>query len=219
MDEREQSPTNDDLAVDFATTIEIFARAVYRQYTCTRLDDLMQAGYEGLCQARGSFNHAMGVKFRTWAETRINGAMIDYARRESRARRVSRCLESAVQSAAEDTAAALRTGPASFALRVSALIRFGASAYKLSDPASDSPESAYEAHEAVRRFESALPLLPPREREYLQLSLVEGLTNNEIAQRWGVTKSTVSHTRITAQNRLKDIFSGEMEQPSDGGRQ
>jgi RNA polymerase sigma factor (sigma-70 family) len=45
------------------------------------LFDLEQAGFEGLLQARNSFNPSMGTKFSTHASFRIKGAIRDYWRK------------------------------------------------------------------------------------------------------------------------------------------
>lgn len=46
-------------------------------------DDLVQAGMEGLLQAKAAFDHSRGINFELFAKTRIRGAMLDEVRRIS----------------------------------------------------------------------------------------------------------------------------------------
>ena len=46
-------------------------------------DDLVQAGMEGLLQAKSAFDHSRGINFELFAKTRIRGAMLDEVRRIS----------------------------------------------------------------------------------------------------------------------------------------
>lgn len=45
-------------------------------------DDLLGVGYLGLVEAAQRFDPEKGVKFETWAELRIRGAVLDYARKQ-----------------------------------------------------------------------------------------------------------------------------------------
>ena len=46
-------------------------------------DDLVQAGMEGLLQAKAAFDQSRGINFELFAKTRIRGAMLDEVRRIS----------------------------------------------------------------------------------------------------------------------------------------
>src|SRR6186713_2113553 len=62
------------------------------------LGDLMQDGVLGLIDAAHRFDEARGIKFETFAERRVRGAMIDALRRDAwprGVRRVRRELEAA----------------------------------------------------------------------------------------------------------------------------
>jgi DNA-directed RNA polymerase specialized sigma subunit len=43
-------------------------------------DDLVQAGMEGLLQAKAAFDQSRGINFELFAKTRIRGAMLDEVR-------------------------------------------------------------------------------------------------------------------------------------------
>src|SRR5512136_2816041 len=62
------------------------------------IDDLVQDGVMGLIDAAQRFDESRGIKFETFAERRVRGAMIDALRREAwprGVRRVRRELEAA----------------------------------------------------------------------------------------------------------------------------
>jgi RNA polymerase sigma factor (sigma-70 family) len=54
---------------------------------CVDIEGLTQAGAIGLIQAASSFDASRGIKFGTYAEFRIRGAMLDYLRSQKFARR------------------------------------------------------------------------------------------------------------------------------------
>ncbi|MFO0953624.1 MAG: RNA polymerase sigma factor [Isosphaeraceae bacterium] len=56
------------------------------------------------------------------------------------------------------------------------------------------------------RLRSAYLRLPPEEQELLRLKYVEGLTQEEIAQRLGVTVGSVNMKLYRARNRLRDFI-------------
>jgi len=67
------------------------------------IGDLVQDGVMGLIDAAQRFDEGRGIKFETFAERRVRGAMIDALRREAwprGVRRVRRELEAAREGAA-----------------------------------------------------------------------------------------------------------------------
>jgi len=212
MDERKHPVANNQLMQEFAQTIEIFASLAQRQYEYPELDDLMQAGHEGLLQACQAYDPHRGVEFRTFAELRIRGAILDEARREHRARRVRCALEDAVREAIEGEIAELTfRGTLPFMRRMHGIIDAALAKFVRSAPEIHDPDRAYEDREAALRLEEGLATLRPRVREYLHLHLRAGLSNNEIAERWGVTKPAVSATRREAERSLRLILSDDSD--------
>jgi len=170
----------------------------------------MQAGHEGLLQACQTYDPHRGVEFRTFAELRIRGAILDEARRENRARRVRCALEDAVREAIEGEMAELTfRGTLSFMRRMHGIIDAALAKFVRSAPEIDAPDRAYEDQESALRLEEALATLRPRVLEYLHLHLREGLSNNEIAERWGVSKPVVSEARHEAEKKLRLILSDD----------
>jgi len=196
VDEREQPVVNDALVKAFAKMIDVFAYSAQRQYGCVQLEDLKQAGHEGLLHAARAFDPRRGVEFKTFAEYRIRGAIFDEARQESKARRASRALEVAVDIDAQDPGVdAAERATASFVRRLERIVDAALSDFTPGGSNAAAPDDAYEDAEAVRRLEVALAKLSPREREYMHLHLRVGLSSQEIAGHWGVDKSHVSLAR------------------------
>jgi RNA polymerase sigma-70 factor (ECF subfamily) len=64
------------------------------------------------------------------------------------------------------------------------------------------------AREELRRVREAIEKLPPRAREAVVLRRIEGLSGREIAQRMGISESTVSHYVDNAMRALSDLLYG-----------
>ncbi len=54
------------------------------------------------------------------------------------------------------------------------------------------PDRSVMARQELMRLEAALEKLPPRIRQVVKYSRIEGLSRSEISQRMGITESTVS---------------------------
>jgi RNA polymerase sigma factor (sigma-70 family) len=143
---------------------------------------------------------------------------IDYARRESRAARVRRSVDAVVAEVIDEVEAETSSATERFMLRVAALINGAAADLVLVDSATATPESAYEEREIAHRFAQAITELPARQRQFLELSLREGLSNNEVAVRCGVAKSTVSDARETTRRHLQRRMLSTFEDGPEGDR-
>jgi len=71
------------------------------------------------------------------------------------------------------------------------------------------PDRVAVARDELRRLQAALDRLPPRCREAIVLGHIEGLTGNEIAERMGVTKFTVSEHLANGVRALTAMLYGE----------
>ncbi len=187
--------------------------------------DLVSYGIFGLIDAIDKYDQERGVKFETYATTRIRGAIIDelraldWAPRSIRAsaREIERSmaeLENRLQRTPTEEELARHMGiPLADLLDSMAEVssagvvaldellgpsRDSATVGDLvADPSGVDPEQVYQDAESKRVLADAINRLPPRERLVLTLYYYEGLTLAEIGSVLGVTESRVCqiHTK------------------------
>ncbi|HEY8416189.1 MAG TPA: FliA/WhiG family RNA polymerase sigma factor [Thermaerobacter sp.] len=197
------------------------------------LDDLISYGVFGLIEAIRRYDPSRGVKFETYAYTRIRGAILDGLRAmdwvpqglRRRAREVEECyrrLEGRLGRPAEDeeVAAELGLSPEEFDALMQDLARttvlslddllpgeqedpVGSVIERLADPTAPDPLAAATLADLKRRLARALAELPERERLIVTLYYYEGLTVKEIAEVLGVSPSRVSQLHTRAILRLR----------------
>jgi len=196
------------------------------------LGDLVQDGVVGLIDAAHRFDAARGIKFETFAERRVRGAMIDALRREAwprGVRRVRRELEAARESLRRELG--YEPSLADLAARVgSDEKRLGRTIVRIntiestsplaasdrqneatlpavlvpSEPAS--PDAAYEEQETKERIARAIATLPPRERRLISLYYYGDVTMKDIGTELGVNESRVSQLHARAVQRLRQAL-------------
>jgi len=197
------------------------------------LGDLVQDGVLGLMDAAHRFDEDRGIKFETFAERRVRGAMIDALRRDAwprGVRRVRRELEAARESLRRELGAeptlsdlAQRVGADETRLeRTIVRINTIESTSPLAnletlDSASlppvlvpsepPAPDRVYEQTETRDRMRKAMALLPPRERRIVSLYYFGEATMKQIGQEIGVNESRVSQLHARAIQRLRKILS------------
>jgi RNA polymerase sigma factor for flagellar operon FliA len=196
-------------------------------------DDLVGAGMLGLIDAAEKFDATRGIRFRTYAERRIRGAILDHLRSLDWAprslRRRARELESA-QSKLErvhgravegaEVAEYLDMNIEDFQSLVSDInsvqmtsLYCGSDAdgdavadpiQSVPDTPDRSPFAVYARTELRQRLASAVELLPEKERLVISLYYVEELTMKEIGSVLGVNESRVSQIHSKAVGRLRN---------------
>jgi len=199
------------------------------------IGDLMQDGVLGLIDAAHRFDEARGIKFETFAERRVRGAMIDALRRDAwprGVRRQRRELDAARESLRrelghEPSMADLAARVGSDEKRLSrTIVRINTieatsplatgehfdenclpTALVPSEP--DAPDTAYEKAETRDRIRAAIAALPPREQKVIGLYYYGEVTMKEIGAEIGVNESRVSQLHARAIRRLRDSL-GEM---------
>ena len=197
--------------------------------------DLVQDGVIGLIDAAHRFDEDRGIKFETFAERRVRGAMIDALRRDAwprGVRRQRRELDAAREALRrelghEPSMAELAARVGSDEKRLSRTIvrintiestsplatgeHFDESslppALVPSEP--DSPDAAYEKLETRNRIRTAIQSLPWRERKVIGLYYYGEVTMKQIGAEIGVNESRVSQLHARAIRRLREAF-GEM---------
>ena len=183
-------------------------------------DDLYGFGMLGLIAAADSWDPSRGLKFSTYAYTRVRGAMLDELRkldflprgRRDKVRNVERAVAELEQTngvppTPEELAAHLDISLedldevlASAKTAMEASIDEGETAQLgqlLSDPKASAPEDALDRQELLQALAAAVAELPEQEKSVITLYYAEELLLREISELLGVTESRVSqiHTR------------------------
>lgn len=196
------------------------------------IGDLVQDGVLGLIDAAHRFDQDRGIKFETFAERRVRGAMIDALRREAwprGVRRVRRELEAARETLRrelghEPSLADLAKKVGSdekrlgrTILRINTIestspLSSGDHLDETSLPAAlvpsepESPDSAYERSEVKERIRTAMATLPERERRLVNLYYFGDVTMKQIGAELGVNESRVSQLHARAIQRLRAVL-------------
>ena len=201
------------------------------------IGDLVQDGVIGLIDAADRFDEERGIKFETFAERRIRGAMIDALRKDAwprGVRRQRRELEAAREElrrelGAEPSLADLAAKMGSDEKRLSrTIVRINAiestsplannenldestlpAALIPSEP--EKPDTAYERNETKERVRAAIASLPAREQKVISLYYYGEATMKQIGAEIGVNESRVSQLHARAIRRLRDAL--EMMMP------
>ncbi len=194
-------------------------------------DDIASAAMHGLVDAAGRFEAGRGVLFKTFAEVRIRGAIVDEARRMDQFSRTLREKQSHLCRIAEDLERQL--GRPAEEAELAGAMGLGLEAYRqllgevshlgcvsldealdetqsgrslldnLVDPQGKSPLEILEASELAREMAAVLEKLSEKERLVVALYYYEELSQKEIAEVLGVTEGRVSQLHSQALIKLK----------------
>lgn len=218
------SPARERLLLGHAALVKYLAyRIGSRLAGNVDYDDLVGDGLLGLIEAIDRFDPAHKVRFKTYAESRIRGAILDGVRNRDWAprslRRAARRLELAIanverrtrQTATDDEIAAeLQIDlDALYELYVQARgVKLGAlpgNEEEGRDPADVAidPLGQVEEHERRDVLTQEIGHLPEREKLVLSLYYERGLTLKEIGEVLSVTESRVCQIHTRAVSRLR----------------
>src|SRR6187399_3461680 len=200
------------------------------------LGDLVQDGVLGLMDAANRFDEGRGIKFETFAERRVRGAMIDALRKDAWPRGVRR-VRRELEAAREKLRASLGHEPslADLAQAVgSDEKRLGKTIVRINTIESTSPFSSaenideaqlpavlvpaeperpdmqYERAEVKNRVRNAIATLPPREQRVIALYYYNEVTMKDIGAELGVNESRVSQLHARAIRRLREALGAEV---------
>ena len=194
------------------------------------LSDLVQDGMIGLIDAAHRFDESRGIKFETFAERRVRGAMIDALRRDALprgVRRMRRELEAAreelrhdlgCEPSLSDLAKHLDTDEAQLGrtiLRINTIESTsplatadavdGANLPPVLVPSEPpAPDKVCEHAEIRRRVRVAIAALPWRERTVIGRYYYGDFTMKQIGAEIGVNESRVSQLHTRAIRRLRE---------------
>jgi RNA polymerase sigma factor for flagellar operon FliA len=218
-----------------------FVEALARRMASTMphsidISDLVQDGVIGLIDAAHRFDDSRGIKFETFAERRIRGAMIDALRKDAWPRGVRR-VRRELEAAREKLRATLGHEPslADLAQAVgSDEKRLGKTIVRINTIESTSPFSSaesvdetqlpavmvpaeperpdlqYERDEVKNRVRNAIATLPVREQRVIALYYYNEVTMKDIGAELGVNESRVSQLHARAIRRLKEALGAEI---------
>jgi RNA polymerase sigma factor for flagellar operon FliA len=218
-----------------------FVEALARRMASTMphsidLSDLVQDGVIGLIDAAHRFDDSRGIKFETFAERRIRGAMIDALRKDAWPRGVRR-VRRELEAAREKLRASLGHEPslADLAQAVgSDEKRLGKTIVRINTIESTSPFSSaenvdesqlpavmvpaeperpdmqYERDEVKTRVRNAIGTLPAREQRVIALYYYNEVTMKDIGAELGVNESRVSQLHARAIRRLREALGAEV---------
>jgi RNA polymerase sigma factor for flagellar operon FliA len=222
-----------------------FVEALARRMASTMphsidVGDLVQDGVIGLIDAAHRFDEGRGIKFETFAERRIRGAMIDALRRDAwprGVRRVRRELEAAREALRRElgyepsladlaarvgsdekrlgrTIVRINTIESTSPLATSETVDEACLPPALVPSEPEAPDAAYERAEVRDRVRAAIASLPARERKVIGLYYYGDVTMKQIGNEIGVNESRVSQLHARAIKRLRQVLSPDMA-PAD----
>ena len=180
-------------------------------------DDLWSAGALGLLDAARRFDPARDVRFETFAEHRIRGAMLDELRRLDHLPRRLRADLDRLRAARESLAATLGREPddtelaKALDLPVEEVIEQAAlllpsvpiDEAELPPSPAAPPEERIDRERVAGRLAAAIAALPERQQLVVSLRYVEGLSNKEIASILDVSEPRVCQIHGDAMKRLR----------------
>ena len=241
--ETQSAETRDRLILHYAGLVTYVASRVGADLpSSVDYSDLIQSGIFGLMEAVTRFEPERGLKFETYAVTRIRGAVIDELRAldwvPRSVRKKARDLEAAIEGCQERLNRTPTTHELSEALdvtltelhrmraqvgrtRMAALdemlstesgAEHSSLAETLADPLAEQPGDALEREGLIDALRSALADLPDRARAVLVHSYIDGLTLAQIGEILGVTESRVCQLRSKALQAARVALVARMAQ-------
>ncbi len=210
-------------------------RMISRLPANVEMDDLMSSGVLGLIDAADKYDSEKSCNFKSYAEIRIRGAMVDDLRavdwvprsvrqKSASIEHVSRELAGKLGRAATDVEIAAELGLSLEELRVLtdkaravSVVSYedlgvGAAEDKrdfldgVSDPEALDPEQTTEQSDERAFIMKALHSLPERQRVVLSLYYFEDMNLKEIGGLLGVTESRISQIHSAAVAQLRPIL-------------
>ena len=190
------------------------------------IEDLVQAGMEGLLQAQKVFDTSRGVNFELFAKTRIRGAMLDEVRRISFSTRnvistkqkqdkVIRNLTQKLGRQPKNTEVASQLGISIKEYESDRLLAGSAEfistdespeAFEEIDENRGGPEAELEQAEDIEAVASAIEKLPERNQQILALYYQEEMNLKEIGEILSVSESRISQILSETAGKLRKLM-------------
>ncbi len=230
-------PEREQIILEHLPQIKYIAHRIHaRVPKGVELDDLIGAGIVGLMDAIAKFEPEKGVKFKTYAEVRIRGAILDSLRAldwaPRKLRQKSRELEAVMHRLAQreqrpatdqEIADELKISLVEFYELLNELKSVNLGGFHTMASSADydaeesevryfpfapvpSPYHVFQKEEVIERLSEAIQNLPVREQEVLSLYYLEELTMKEIGEVMGITESRVCQIHSRAVLRLRGML-------------
>jgi RNA polymerase sigma factor for flagellar operon FliA len=224
------------LLMEHLPTVRYLARRIHERLPQhVELDDLVSAGVVGLIDAFSKFDHNKKVQFKSYAQFRIRGAILDSLRTldwsPRELRRKGRAVEEAIRSVTQrvgrapseqEIATEMELSLTEYQVLLGDLkgLEIGSLHMERSEDSGDEelayiPGSPEEdplfrclKGEVKQRLADAIDELPEKERMVLTLYYYEELTMKEIGLTLGVVESRVSQIHSSAVLRLRTALAG-----------
>ena len=191
------------------------------------IEDLVQAGMEGLLQAQKVFDTSRGINFELFAKTRIRGAMLDEVRRISFSTRnvistkrkqddVIRDLTQKLGRQPKNIEVASELGISIEEYESDRLLAGSAEfvstddspeAFEEIDENRGGPEAELEQSEDIEALASAIEKLPERSQQILALYYQEEMNLKEIGEILNVSESRISQILSETAGKLRKLMS------------
>lgn len=226
----------DMLLMEHLPAVRYIARRIHERLPQhVDLDDLVSAGVVGLIDALSKFDHSKKVQFKSYAQFRIRGAILDSLRTldwsPRELRRKGRAVEEAIRTLTQrlrrapteqEIATEMKLSLAEYQQLLGDLkgLEIGSLHIERSEDSGDeelsyipgSPEDdplfRCLKGEMKQRLADAIEELPEKERMVLTLYYYEELTMREIGLTLGVVESRVSQIHSSAVLRLRSALAG-----------
>jgi RNA polymerase sigma factor for flagellar operon FliA len=227
----EGSVSRDLLLMEHLPTVRYLARRIHERLPQhVELDDLVSAGVVGLIDAFSKFDHKKKVQFKSYAQFRIRGAILDSLRTldwsPRELRRKGRAVEEAIRTVThrvgrapleQEIAVEMELTLTDYQVLLGDLkgLEIGSLHMERSEDSGDEelayiPGSPDEdplfrclKGEMKQRLADAIEELPEKERLVLTLYYYEELTMKEIGMTLGVVESRISQIHSSAVLRLR----------------
>ncbi len=223
----------DELVMSQLTEVHFIARRIYERLPSgVPLEDLVHSGVLGLLEATQKYDSTKNVQFKTFAQFRIQGAILDSLRELDRASRRLRSKSRELNAASEQLSLKLGRQPTEdeiaheVGLELAALRKLASTLRSLetidrqvasgkdrtetrdlieSAPANteEGPFALCLRSEMRQHLAQAMSNLSPRENRILSLYYVEQLTMQEIASILNIKRSRISQIHSAALAKLR----------------
>lgn len=230
------SKIREELIVHYLYLVKFVAGRLYASYgNNVEFDDLVSYGVFGLIDAIDKFDINRGVKFDTYAQLRVRGAIIDYLREmdwlprsvRQKAKELEKAyneLENELGRPAKDEEVAGKLGVSidEFQKKIQNITTF--SVVSLDDMleqkreitgdesrADENPDSLVESAELNNILAEAINIMPEKEKKVISLYYYEELTYKEIGKLLSISESRVSQLHTKAIIRLKNRISSVLQ--------